>query len=152
MPMRRMGFAIAAIAALAAGSSLLAGDGKEAIERDLKKLQGTWQVVLHEIDGKATPPADLVPMKITFTGDKWSLRSESQEVQGGTHKLDPAKKPAQVDAVVTQGEGKGTTMLGIYEMKGDRMKICFDPRGKQRPTSFSSKNGHMMVIIQRDKD
>src|SRR5262249_7117574 len=100
---------------------------------------------------KATPTADLVPMKVTFTADKWSLRADNDVVQAGTHKLDPTKKPAQVDAVVSEGEGKGTVMLGIHELKGDRMKICFDPQGKDRPTGFSSKGGRMIVIIQQDK-
>jgi hypothetical protein len=34
-----------------------------------------------------------------------------------------SRAPGQIDSVITEGEGKGNTMLGIYELKGD----TFDP-------------------------
>jgi uncharacterized protein (TIGR03067 family) len=130
---------------------LLGGGAKETGQDELKKLQGTWQFVSQEVGGKPVPPAQLAKMTITFTGDKWAVRADGKVVQAGTHKLDPTKKPAQVDAVVTEGEDKGSTMLGIYELKGDTMKACFDPAGKERPTSFTTQAGQMAVIIQREK-
>ena len=42
-------------------------------------------------------------------------------------------------------------MLGIYEMKGDMVKVCFDPQGKERPTSFTAKEGQFSAVIQREK-
>jgi hypothetical protein len=32
-------------------------------------------------------------------------------------------------------------MLGIYEIDGDTLKVCFDPQGKVRPTEFKSAPG-----------
>ena len=72
-------------------------------------------------------------------------------IQAGTHKFDPDKKPPQVDAVVTEGEDKGNTMLGIYELKGDTMKVCFDPTGKERPTSFTPNEGQFGGVVKRAK-
>ena len=72
-------------------------------------------------------------------------------MQAGTHKLDPSKKPAHVDAIVTEGANKGMTMLGIYEMKGDTVNACFDPMGKARPTSFTPKGDEFLAVIQRAK-
>ncbi|MFO0967379.1 MAG: hypothetical protein U0793_17610, partial [Gemmataceae bacterium] len=57
----------------------------------------------------------------------------------------------QVDAKVTEGEGKGSDMVGIYELKGKTMKVCFDLKGKERPTSFVSKEGQFAAVIQREK-
>jgi uncharacterized protein (TIGR03067 family) len=142
---------IVAIASLAAGGTSLGGAGKEAGEQELKRIQGTWKFVSQEMEGKPRPPEEVAKLTITFTGDKWSVRESGKEVQAGTHKLDPSKKPAQIDAVVTEGEGKGSTMLGIYELKGDTMKVCFDPKGKERPTSFTAKAGQFAAVIQREK-
>jgi uncharacterized protein (TIGR03067 family) len=139
------------VASLVMGGTLLGGGGNLASDNELKKIQGTWQFVSHEMDGKPMPAEQVAKLKITFTGDKWSVREDAKVVQAGTHKFDPTKKPAQVDAVVTEGEGKGSTMLGIYEMKGDKMKVCFDLQGKERPTSFTAKTGQMAAAIQRDK-
>ena len=79
------------------------------------------------------------------------MRDDGKSVQAGTHKFDPTKKPGQVDAVITEGEGKDSKMLGIYEMKGDTMKVCFDPVGKSRPTSFTAKEGEFFAVVQREK-
>jgi uncharacterized protein (TIGR03067 family) len=148
--MRGKCFGIVVIASLAAGGPLLGGAGKEG-EADLKKIQGTWQFVSQQVGDKSLPPEQVAKMKITFTGDKWSVHEDAKVHQAGTHKFDPTKKPAHVDAVVTEGESKGVTMLGIYELKGDTMKVCFDPQGKERPTSFTAKAGQFAAVIQRDK-
>ena len=145
---KRLG--VVAVALLVAGGTLLGG-GNEAGEKDLKKIQGTWKFISQEMEGKARAPEDVAKLKITFTDDKWSVREDGKVVQAGTHKLDPTKKPAQVDAMVTEGEGKGEKMLGIYELKGDTMKVCFDPMGKERPTGFSAKAGQFAAVIQREK-
>lgn len=147
--MRAMSLTLAAFVLLAAGGALLGGG--EAGEKDLKKIQGTWQFISQEMDGKARPKEDVAKLKITFTGDKWSVREDGKVVQAGTHKLDPSKKPAQVDAKVTEGEDKGSTMLGIYELKGNTLKVCFDPAGKERPTSLSAKAGQFSAVVEREK-
>jgi len=148
--MRVMCLCIVAVAFLAAGETLSPGREKEAGDSDLKKLQGTWQFVSHEMKGKKTPPEQVAKLKITFTGDKWSVTEDGKEVQTGTQKLDPSKKPPHVDALIIEGGAKGVTMLGIYEIKGDTLKVCFDPEGKERPTSFTAKAG-LSAEIKREK-
>jgi uncharacterized protein (TIGR03067 family) len=134
-----------------AGGTSLGGGDKETGESVLKKIQGTWKFVSQEMEGKSKAPEELKGLTITFTGDKWAVRQDDKVVQAGTHKFDPSKKPGQVDAPVTEGEGKGNTMLGIYELKGDTIKVCFDPQGKERPTSFKAKEGQFGAVVQREK-
>src|SRR4051812_3915483 len=140
--MRRLCLCVLVVALLGAGGTLLGGDAKQTGDDVLKKLQGTWKFVAQEMHGKALPPEE-GKSRITFDGDKWLVRADGKVVQGGTHKFDPTKKPGQVDAAVTEGEGKGTTMIGIYELKGDTMRVCFDLIGKERPTAFTAKVGQM---------
>jgi len=147
--MSRMCLGFVAIAVLAAGGSLMGG-GKEG-DKELKKIQGTWKFTSQQMEGKEQPKEQVAKLTITFTGDKWSVREDTKVVQAGTHQLDGAKKPAQVDAVVTEGEGKGSTMLGIYELKGDSLRVCFDPAGKQRPTSFTAKADQFSAVLEREK-
>ena len=66
-------------------------------------------------------------------------------------KLDPGKKPAHVDAVTTEGLAMEAPMLGIYELKGETLRMCFDPKGKERPTSLTPKAGQFAVVLQREK-
>jgi uncharacterized protein (TIGR03067 family) len=142
---------VVAIALLAFGGALIGGDGKDTNESALKKMQGKWKFTAHVMGDKAAPPEQLEKMTITFTGDKFSVRIGDKVVQAGTNTLDPSKKPGHVDSMVLEGKGKGGTMLGIFEMKGDKMKVCFDPEGKSRPSSFIAKEGQFSATIQRDK-
>jgi uncharacterized protein (TIGR03067 family) len=142
---------VVVVASLAAGGALQGEGGKDAGEDVLKKIQGTWKFASQELEGKPRPKEELANQTITFDGDKWTVRRDGKVVQAGTHKFDPGKKPAQVDAVVTEGEDKGSTMLGIYELKEDTLKVCFDPKGKERPTDFTSKAGRMTAVVEREK-
>src|SRR5262249_49561968 len=131
------------VASLAAGGTVQGKAGKNAGEDVLKKIQGIWKFVSQEVEGKPRTKEELAKQTITVEGDKWTVRRDGKVIQAGMHKFDPDKKPAQVDAAVTEGEGKGFTMLGIYELKGDALKVCFDPKGKERPTDFTSKASRM---------
>jgi len=146
--MRKTSFAIIAIAALAMATTLMAGDGKDG-DAVLKKIQGTWRFKAHETGGK---PREVAKLTITFTADKWVVEQNGKQIQAGTHKFDTSKKPGHIDAKVTEGEGKGNTMLGIFEFKGDNtMRVCFDPEGKERPTSFEAKEGRLSATVEREK-
>ena len=101
--------------------------------------------------GKDSPKEVVDSLTITFSGDKWMVKMGDNVVQAGTHKLDAAKKPTQVDAKITEGEGKGNSMLGIYELKGNTMKVCFDPQGKERPSSLTAKEGQFSGTVERVK-
>ena len=94
---------------------------------------GDLEVRLARDVGKSAPKEKLAKMTITFSGDKWTVHDGDTVLQAGTHKFNPDKKPGEVDAKVSEGEGKGSTMLGIYDLKGDTMKVCFDPEGKKPP-------------------
>ncbi len=139
------------VASLAVSGIVRGEDKKDGGDDVLKKIQGTWKFVSQEMDGKAIPKEDLAKQTITFDGDKWTVRRDGKVIQAGTHKFNTAKKPTQVDAAVTEGEGKGNTMLGIFEMKDETLKVCFDPKGKERPSDFSSKDGRMLVVVEREK-
>jgi uncharacterized protein (TIGR03067 family) len=147
--MRSKCFGLVAIALVGVIATL--ASGMQTGDDVLKKIQGTWQFTEHSMAGQAVPADQLKEMTITFKGDKFTVHMGDKVVQGGTHKFDPSKKPMQVDAELTEGEGKGNTMLGICEMKGDTMRVCFDPMGKERPTSFTAKDNHMTATVKRVK-
>lgn len=143
---------IALALGIALFTSVSADDKSDAAKKDSDKLQGTWTFVSMERGGQAVPQSDAGPV-ITFDGDKFAVKAGDTVLQAGTQVLDPDKKPKAVDSKVTEGEGKGTTMLGIYEVDGDNLKACFDTEGKKRPTEFKTTagDGHMLVVLKRAK-
>jgi uncharacterized protein (TIGR03067 family) len=147
-----------AVVSLFTGVGLLAAadDAKEAaVKKDLEAMKGTWTVVSAERDGKKIADAQLQGVTVTFDADgKVSAQRQGQTLFEGTVTIDPTKKPKTVDTTQTsEGDNKGKTALGIYELEGDTMKICSADFGKERPTEFSSKpgSGHFLRVYKREK-
>ena len=113
-------------------------DDKAGVEKELKKFQGTWTFESVEAGGKEIPAAEFKGMTVTFEGDKYTVKKGDEVIQAATQKLDPSQSPRTLDVKVTEGLNKGAVLLGIYEISGDTLKVCFDPEGKKRPTEFKS--------------
>ena len=136
-------------AALAVGL-LVAGDAKDdAVKKDMEALQGKWQIVSLERDGKSTDVAkDAVRV---IKDDKYTVTPRPGVTIEGTFKIDPSAKPKTIDVTPTTGDNKGKTSLGIYEIDGDALKICWAPSGKDRPTEFKSPEGSGLFLAVHKK-
>jgi uncharacterized protein (TIGR03067 family) len=122
-------------------------DDKADVEKELKKFQGSWTFESVETGGKVQPAAEFKGVTVTFVGDKYTVKKGDEVIQAATQKLDPSKSPKALDVTVTEGVNKGAVMLGIYEISGDTLKVCFDPEGKKRPTEFKSASGSQTLVV-----
>src|SRR5438309_2071015 len=138
-----------AVASFVVGiGGLTAGGEDDAIKKDRKQIAGTWRVISFEKDGKKTPAEQLEKTRTIYSADgKFMVQRGGKTVVAGSTKIDPTKKPKQSEGTYTEGELKGMTVLGIYEIDGDNMRGCFALPGKDRPTEFSSKEGSGHVLI-----
>jgi uncharacterized protein (TIGR03067 family) len=122
-------------------------DGKKAAEA----LAGTWSVASAVVNGNEFD--DAKTWKFVFAGDKLT-RKTSDGDETYAFKLDPSKKPAEVDFVPDQGENKGKTLKGIYAAKEGELKICLtlSPEAK-RPTELVSKDGeeYVLIVLKHEK-
>ena len=116
-------------------------DDKADVEKEVRKFQGTWTFESCATGGKELPAGELKGLILTFEDDKHTVKKGDEVIQVGTQKLDPSKSPKTIDVTMVEGPHKGTVMLGIYEIDGDTLKVCFDPEGKTRPTEFKSPPG-----------
>src|SRR5262245_62611975 len=126
----------------------------DAAKKDLKQMEGTWTIVAAEIDGKKLTEEDKkAEVKLTVKDANFTIHFGEKQVATGTIKLNAGKTPRQIDAIAADGEFKGKAMPGIYEVKGDTMRVCFAQPGKDRPTEFRSKegSGHMLFSYKRIK-
>jgi uncharacterized protein (TIGR03067 family) len=121
---------------------------------DLAALKGTWKVADSVMGGtgaflapfrKSGKPPDTV----RIDGDKLTFLRGTDTVSEGTLTVDASKTPAAIDFVSDK-----TTYLGIYELKGDTLRICF-VEGKERPKDVKgTKEGTKSVValtLQRAK-
>jgi uncharacterized protein (TIGR03067 family) len=148
-------FAVGVGLLLAGASALTAGDAREeAIKKDRKRYEGTWQVVSLEVDGNKANEEDAKKITVINEADgKWAIEVEGKVVAKGTSEIDPTKKPKTVDLTMTEGDDKGKTFLGIYELADDTRKVCLAQAGKDRPTELASSagSGHILAVLKRVK-
>lgn len=138
-------------------SLLAAEDAKDdAIKTERMKFFGEWQVVSLEIDGNQVQKEDVKKFKVVNGADgTWNITIEGEIKLQGTSAIDPAKEPKTVDLMITEGENKGETMLGVYEFSDENntRKVCFAKPGDERPGKFSSPagSGRMLAVLKRIK-
>jgi uncharacterized protein (TIGR03067 family) len=159
LPMRRYGVAVLAIVSLFAVVRSQAADGDanaEAVAKDLQVLKGAWRMNSKEVDGRKFSDKEIKDVIGTIDESGGVLVRRGDKVLGeGTVKLDPTKKPKTIDVAFTEGEHKGKTALGIYEIEGDTFRVCLarPGSGDGRPAEFFAKagSGRILVVYQREK-
>jgi uncharacterized protein (TIGR03067 family) len=155
--MRMYGAAVLAIVSLFAGVRSQAADGEakeEAVAKDLQAFKGTWRLSSKEVDGKNFSEEEIKGVIATNDGlGKFSVRRGDKVIDEGTVKLDPTKKPRTIDVTFTEGERKGQTAQGIYEIQSDAFRVCVARPGDERPTDFSARvgSGCTLIVYKRDK-
>jgi uncharacterized protein (TIGR03067 family) len=149
--------AVLAIVSLSAGVRSPAADGnanEETVAKELQAFKGTWRMSSKEEDGKKFGEEEIKDVILTNDGSgKSSVRRGDKVIAEATVKLDPTKKPKTIDITFTEGERKGKTALGIYEIESDAFQVCVARPGDERPAEFSAKagSGHILVVYKRDK-
>jgi uncharacterized protein (TIGR03067 family) len=130
------------LALLAVGLLIAAAPKDDRGVKELKKLEGTWELASAEINGEKAPEEGLKKSSLTIKGGKYVAKLGDDTFEG-TLKLDPSQKPKTMDAV----ESADRTHLGIYELKGDEFKVCLAEAGKDRPKEFSAASGSGQFLL-----
>ena len=112
-----------------------------------KKLIGTWQLTKGVVGGNSLPEAAVKGIRLELTDGKYTLTG-AESPDEGTWKLHPGKKPLGLDVKGTDGPNKGKTFLAICQLNGDKMKVCYDLSGKERPTKFESKKNTLLFLAE----
>ena len=139
----RVGILVTVMGVLLAASA----PGEAADTKSAGGLRGTWTAVSAERNG--APADDLKGHRLTFTGDRFTIRSKGKVLYQGSYRVEPSKKPAAIDFTHTEGEAKGKTWPGIYLLEGSGLKICdnADDPGKGRPAAFVTEPGSGRVLV-----
>jgi uncharacterized protein (TIGR03067 family) len=99
-------------------------------------VDGIWEMTAAELAGKKLPQNGEDPIKLTVKNGTYELRAES--LDRGTVTYDTAAQPKAMDIKGTEGPNKGKTFLAIYKLEGDKLTVCYDLSGNNRPTEFKT--------------
>lgn len=139
------------LALVGASMALSAGNDTANVNKsDLASIQGTWQLISAEKDGKKTPADVVSKIKVVIKGSSHSVYFGDMVVAKEIpFIIDAAKKPKTTEDRLPDGK----VIRGIYELNGDTLKSCVASADKERPTKFAAKpgSGHTLRLFKRVK-
>lgn len=120
------------------------------VARDLKALDGKWEVESHEINGKKAVDAGYYsPKTIVIADGKMDLYAETPD---RPIEIDPTKTPKAIDVYIPGAMKAKAHEKGIYALDGDKLTICLPlSTERERPAKFSSADFHSLFVLRRMK-
>jgi uncharacterized protein (TIGR03067 family) len=131
---------------------------EEAAKEEVKKLQGTWQVIKYVGQSEKEASADTIKhLTFEFKGNTVTIRWEKDEKgKEMEYALDPSKKPKSFD--LPEGGADGDVAEGIYKLDGDELTICIiggirNDKAAPRPTEFkaSKREKYTLFVMKKVK-
>jgi uncharacterized protein (TIGR03067 family) len=141
---------------------------KDAAETEKQRLEGRWVARSAEVHGSPVSDEIVEKAKVTIviSGDRFTATAsgaftnevgmKGDATLRGTMRIDPNKQPRTFDLVDCRLDAgnlkdvKTSGAEGIYELKGDTLKVCYGP---ERPTEFKTKpySYQKLYVFEREK-
>ena len=124
---------------LATGLAVAAPVPKELKKDDLSRLEGEWQTIRAEVNGRESTKDFLV---FTRESVNWKPSRDAADILWKLT-VDPSKTPKEFAIVLTSHSG-GVTYLGFYKFEGDTLTLCC--KQNALPEGFSSEGAYLHVL------
>lgn len=112
---------------------------------DIKAWQGTWKLVSCTAGGES----QMADMQWIVQGDHYKVRLDKKTgADPYSITLNPGQKQIDVFHHDTPAGTYGGKLKGIYEIQGNSLKVCYDLKGQQYPTSFDAGQDSGRVVYQ----
>jgi uncharacterized protein (TIGR03067 family) len=116
------------------------------------EMNGTWVPTAAELDGEKLPKNVYETIKLVIKDEKYTV-TVGKQVDEGTVKLDLESDPTGMEIKGTKGPNDGKTIPAIYELKDDKLKVCYNLEGDKRPKEFKTTAGskYYLITYKREK-
>jgi uncharacterized protein (TIGR03067 family) len=120
---------------------------------DLDRLQGTWVLTSMETEGDDVPAESIKDWTATYERNRLTLRAGDRIRRRGLVTLAAERSPKAINTWDQDGPYEDQTVPGIYELKGDTLRLAFSRPGQERPKEFTSKTGtaFLVCVYKRQK-
>jgi uncharacterized protein (TIGR03067 family) len=99
-------------------------------------LIGEWDMLSAAQSGHSLDAAMVKTGRRVTTATHTTTYFGNQIFRSADYTADPTQAPKTIDL-----HSKGKTELGIYEIAGDTMRVCFAAPGMPRPTDYETRPG-----------
>ncbi|MGD0517815.1 MAG: TIGR03067 domain-containing protein [Thermoguttaceae bacterium] len=130
------------------GESLCRGQTAPNDKNTEQSIIGPWRAdsvaLLSEKGVRKTLPINEQPFSIVITEKNLTMRVGDQKVAEMSYTIDAKQTPAAIEM-----QFQDQDMLGIYELKGDNLKISLNDGKKGRPKTFGKNDNDMVLVLKR---
>ncbi len=126
---------------------------KEEAKFDASKMLGEWNITGGKKMGKEISD-DGKKGNYTITKDKITLKEDGKDLFVFSYTIDAKTTPVSIDMEITESaiDGlKGSKAKGIVELKGDELKLCYEPMDGARPKKFDDESCNSFVLKKKAK-
>lgn len=121
--------------------------GKKGMAADLQRLEGMWRLVGLEIGGRAVAPETWGRnVRREFSGSAVHFHSGTR-VGKSEIRIEPSKTPKRMEETWVTG----VRTHGIYELKGNTLRLFLVPAEDPRPTEFKTRAGTKEAIATYER-
>ena len=111
-------------------------------------LEGAWVPVAANVAGRELVVNDLRVKYLVLDAGGYSIVDRTNRiVDSGEYLVDDAASPQTMDIVGREGPNAGRTMLAIYQLDADRLTVCYDLDGKERPSDMQPREDKLLLSI-----
>jgi uncharacterized protein (TIGR03067 family) len=115
-------------------------------------LEGAWVPVAANVAGQELMVQELRVKYLVLDGGGYSIIDRTNHVvDSGDYLVDHAAFPQTMDIVGREGPNAGRTMLAIYELRADRLTVCYDLDGKERPSDMRAREDQLLLTISYER-
>ncbi|WP_020472612.1 TIGR03067 domain-containing protein [Zavarzinella formosa] len=115
------------------------------------KIDGVYQIVSGEKDGKRLPADHWAGAVVTINGDKiYGTDKDKKEFFACLFKIDATKKPFQISMVSTNPK-VGDKADGLIKVDGDMVTIAYNLPGGLVPTEFKGGEKQHLFVLKKVK-
>ena len=100
-------------------------------------LAGTWEMVRAESGGEPSPDLLALRVELHLTADTYHVHFAGELADQGTYTRAPADTHATLIFLGAKGPNAGRTIPCIYQLVGDRLRVCYGLDGTT-PTAFAT--------------
>jgi uncharacterized protein (TIGR03067 family) len=111
-------------------------------------LNGTWVPIAADVSGQALIVEELRVSRLVLNDGGYQIIDRSDHVvDRGDYRVDDSVYPQAMDIVGVSGPYAGRVMFAIYEIEGDRLKVCYDLETSVRPLDMEAEGEELLLSI-----
>ncbi len=114
----------------------------------LTELDGTWVPIAADVSGQALIVRELRVARFVLDRGGYAIIDRAEHVvDSGDYRVDSGALPQSLDIVGLSGPHAGRTMRAIFELEGDRLKVCYDLESAERPHAMRAQEDQLLLSI-----